>query len=323
MPLLFPLSLPRIIRPRIIVTVIEACYLSGKLAAIIYRCWRISFQRREPSLRFHFPHTFRIIVLLNLARLRFLLRLLIVRSCFSSLIRFNKISKVNCRMKMARMSNARSIELLFSRRFFPFFWRTRRNLICFDVRVVRLFGRDHGDTRLAGRTSGFAARTFTCLDRRSGTMAAAKQPVVTRDQIKDVIHPSLLSLSLTFFFRISFQRCHFLSTSRSLAEDIVKTCLETGTLDASFYALFPSTDPVRTMGVFCNLSTFDQFEEEIKGYFWFTSTGFFVISSWNVGGKFCRNWNHIRKLNGSIRISILTILFLSDTTQRHRFFYRI
>lgn len=120
-PLLFPLSLPRIIRPRIIVTVIEACYLSGKLAAIIYRCWRISFQRREPSLRFHFPHTFRIIVLLNLARLRFLLRLLIVRSCFSSLIRFNKISKVNCRMKMARMSNARSIELLFFSSLFSLF----------------------------------------------------------------------------------------------------------------------------------------------------------------------------------------------------------
>lgn len=31
---------------------------------------------------------------------------------------------------------------------------------------------------------GFA-RTFTCLDHRTSTMASAKQPVVTRDQIKD------------------------------------------------------------------------------------------------------------------------------------------
>lgn len=57
--------------------------------------------------------------------------------------------------------------------------------------------------RTAGRTAGFAARTFTCLDHRNGTIAFAKQPVVTRDQIKDTIHPSF---SLCSFLLTSFRR---------------------------------------------------------------------------------------------------------------------
>lgn len=83
--------------------------------------------------------------------------------------------------------------------------------------------------RTAGRTAGFAARTFTCLDHRNGTIAFAKQPVVTRDQIKDTIHPSF---SLCSFLLTSF-RCwgHFLSTSYlDRWHGTAKTCLETNTL---------------------------------------------------------------------------------------------
>lgn len=214
---------------------------------------------------------------------------------------------------MARMSNARSIEGLFSRRFFSFFFfltNEKKSYLLWRQGRSSLWRRSRG-YKLAGRMSGFAARTFTCLDRRSGTMAAAKQPVVTRDQIKDIIHPSLLSLSFFLFsFEFLFNAAIFF-LPRSLAEDIVKTCLETGTLDAlrpvSFYR--SSKDDER----FCNLSTFDQFEEEIRGYFWFMSM-VPVISSWNVGGKFCRNRNRIRKWNGSIRISILTVVFIGHDT---------
>lgn len=218
---------------------------------------------------------------------------------------------------MARMSNARSIEGLFSRRFFLFFFfltNEKKSYLLWRQGRSSLWRRSRG-YKLAGRMSGFAARTFTCLDRRSGTMAAAKQPVVTRDQIKDIIHPSLLSLSFFLFsFEFLFNAAIFF-LPRSLAEDIVKTCLETGTLDAlrpvSFYR--SSKDDER----FCNLSTFDQFEEEIRGYFWFMSMVFLyhVISSWNVSyEKFCRNWNRIRKWNGSIRISILTVVFIGHDT---------
>lgn len=175
---------------------------------------------------------------------------------------------------MARMSNARSIEGLFSRRFFSFFFfltNEKKSYLLWRQGRSSLWRRSRG-YKLAGRMSGFAARTFTCLDRRSGTMAAAKQPVVTRDQIKDIIHPSLLSLSFFLFsFEFLFNAAIFF-LPRSLAEDIVKTCLETGTLDAlrpvSFYR--SSKDDER----FCNLSTFDQFEEEIRGYFWFMSMVF-------------------------------------------------
>lgn len=125
------------------------------------------------------------------------------------------------------------------------------------------------DTRLQEGRLVSPRGPLRVLTVEAGTMAAAKQPVVTRDQIKDIVHPSLLSLSLSSSFRISFQRCHFLSTSFFyLAEDIVKTCLETGTtLDAlhSVSLIYRSSKSGDER--FCNLSTFDQFEEEIRGYF--------------------------------------------------------
>ena len=72
---------------------------------------------------------------------------------------------------------------------------------------------------------GLAARTFTCLDHSAGTMASAKQPAVTRDQIKDTIYPPLpLCSTLLTCFRV-----FFLTPCLLRWHGIAKTCLETNT----------------------------------------------------------------------------------------------